>query len=226
MKCTHYRITRLSSLKFVRSSNIQFSLYVLLCFPRQHATMSGILRSFKVPTLPNAVATTTVPAMFTSHPSQVSTCLPVSPAPNAMQFYMTPPPPIGSLPGIFPRSQPPVTVNPASSHSERFTISLLQFCHKSVRVCFGCSQSLKPGGNIPNPPHDLTITSKMQRSFTDPATGEVKSRLGNDYFHLSLDCIRRKQPYFMAQIATIPSNVAQHLKGEHLSLLRSLGYCI
>ena len=131
---------------------------------------------------------------------------------------MTLSPPPGNLPGSFPWSQPPVTINSESSHSAGFTISLLHFCHQSVRVCFGCSQSLKPGGDIPNPPHDLTITSKMQRSFCDPVTGEVKSRLGNVYFHLNLNCVRRKQPYFMVQVATIPSNVAQHLRPEHLHL--------
>ena len=101
---------------------------------------------------------------------------PVSLASNATQFYVTPPPPPGNLPGSFPRSQPPVTIKSGSSHPAGFTISLLQFCHQSVRVCFGCSQSLNPGGDIPNPPHDLTITSKMQRRFCDPVTGEVKSR--------------------------------------------------
>ena len=49
------------------------------------------------------------------------------------------------------------------------------FWRSSVRVCFGCSQSSISGGNIPNPPHDLTITSKMERTFCDPSTGEVRS---------------------------------------------------
>ena len=29
----------------------------------------------------------------------------------------------------------------------------------------------------------------MQRSFCDPVTGDVKSRLGNVYFHLNLNCV-------------------------------------
>ena len=78
---------------------------------------------------------------------------------------------------------------------------------------------------MPNPSHDLTITSKMERTFCDPSTGEVRSRRGNVYFHLNLDCVRRKQPYFIAQMAKVPSNVFQHLRPEHLHLLRSLGYC-
>ena len=158
-----------------------------------------------------------------SHPSQVSTYPPIPPA---TEFYATPPPgAIGDLPGTIPFYQPSVSINPASSDPEGFTISLLQFCHSSFRVCFGCSQSLKPGGNIPDPPHDLTITSKMERTFCDPSTGEVRSRRGNVYFHLNLDCVRRKQPYFIAQMAKVPSNVFQHLRPEHLHLLRSLGYC-
>ena len=97
------------------------------------------------PLAQNAVVTSSVPATFTpqqcsievpgqtcqrllpnlaysnlvqprpTYPSEVSTCPPVSPASNATQFYATRPPPIGNLPGSFLLSQPPVTVNPASS---------------------------------------------------------------------------------------------------------------
>ena len=56
------------------------------------------------------------------------------------------------------------------------------------------------------PPYDLTITSKMERCFCDSVTGEAKSRLESVYFHLNLDCVKRKQPYFMTQMATIPRN--------------------
>ena len=102
-----------------------------------------------------------------SHPSQVSTNPPLPPA---TEFYATPPPgAIGDLPGRIPFYQPPVSINPASSDPEGFTISLLQFCHSSVRVCFGCSQSLKPGGNIyPIPRTTLRLRQKWREPFAIP----------------------------------------------------------
>ena len=56
----------------------------------------------------------------------------------------------------------------------------------------------------------------MQRSFCDPVTGEVKSRLGNVYFHLNLDCVRRKQPYFMVQMATICQAMSLNTLGQSI----------
>ena len=197
------------------------------------------------PLLLNAAANSTVPAIFTPHcnnlssysgsgnpvqprlvhPSQVLTCPPVNPASNAtQQLNVTPQPPIGYPPERFPISQTPVVVNSASPGQDGFAINLLQLCHPSVHVCFGCSQSLKPGGDIPNPPHDLTITSKMERSYFDSITGELKSKRGNVYFHLNPNCVKRKQPYFTIQMAKIERNAAQHPRPEHFHFLRSLGF--
>ena len=48
---------------------------------------------------------------------------------------------------------------------QHFTVNLLQLCPPLVRSCYGCSQSLKHGGVIAHPPHDLVIISVMNRSF-------------------------------------------------------------
>ena len=113
--------------------------------------------------------------------------------------------------------------SPAPQNSEAgiFTVSLLQFCPSSVRSCFGCSQALKPGGTIALPPHDLVITSRMQRQFRSP-TGELMHKEGNVYFHVNINCVRRKQPYYDPRRTICPEWLIQHLTVEHQNLLQSL----
>ena len=69
-----------------------------------------------------------------------------------------------------------------------FEIHLLQHCHHLVRVCFGCQQALKPGNRVPDSPNDLTIVSRMPRSFR-LSNGEMVNRQGNVYFHVYRNCV-------------------------------------
>ena len=94
-----------------------------------------------------------------------------------------------------------------SSHAYGgFQITFLQLCSPLVRLCYGCSQTLKPGGMIatpPPPPNDLVIMTRMNRQYRENTTGEMRSKERNVYFHLNVHCIRRKQPYFTLQIANM-----------------------
>lgn len=112
---------------------------------------------------------------------------------------------------------------PDTTTAHGFSVNLLQFCPHLVRSCYGCAQPLKPGGVIAIPPYDLVIMSRMNREFRDPVTGVFRSKEGNVYFHLHLDCLRRKQPYFNPQMAVIPRELFQHLRPEHVSLLQQFG---
>ena len=109
---------------------------------------------------------------------------------------------------------------PQNPEAGIFMVSLLQFCPSSVRSCFGCSQALKPGGTIALPPHDLVITSRMQRQFRSP-TGELMHKEGNVYFHVNINCVRRKQPYYDPRRTICPEWLIQHLTVEHQNLLQS-----
>ena len=104
-----------------------------------------------------------------------------------------------------------------------FSVNLLQFFPPLVRSCHGCTQPLKPGGVIAIPPYDLVIISRMNREFRDPVTGVLRSKEGNVYFHLHLDCLRRKQPYFNPDMAVVPRELFQHLRPEHFCLLQQFG---
>jgi hypothetical protein len=128
-----------------------------------------------------------------------------------------------------PQTQHPATPScplPAASSAHGFFVNLLQLCPQLVRSCYGCAQPLKPGGIIAIPPYDLVIMSRMNREFCDPATGMSRSREGNVYFHLHLDCLRRKQPYFNPQMVVVPREVHQHLRPEHMCLLQQFGVLV
>ena len=85
---------------------------------------------------------------------------------------------------------------------------------------------LKPGHSIPNPPNDMTVVSRMQRIFILPASGERVSREGNVYFHLHVNCIRTKQPFFQPNMVVVPRWVANLLSTQHKILLREFGVSI
>ncbi len=90
----------------------------------------------------------------------------------------------------------PTQPSPTNTPQPSCTANLLQLCPPLVRSCYGCSQTLKPGGTIGNPPHDLVIISRMKRSYRDPSTLEMRSREGNVYFHVHESCIRKLATLF------------------------------
>ena len=158
-------------------------------------------------------------------PTQVSTNPPFQHAPHANPLFgpvfqnnmqplsETPRSMIYSFPSTRPSSNP--------SQSD-FRIQLLQLCSPLVRSCYGCSQTLKPGGMIASPPNDMVIMSRMNREYPDINTGEMRQKEGNVYFHMNVCCIRRKQAYFSPQMATLSEDIVLYLT-PYLHCLREFG---
>ncbi len=115
----------------------------------------------------------------------------------------------------------PLTPQPSNG---MFELHLLQYCPPAVRVCFGCSQTLKPDNCVLAPPYDMTVVSRMYREFCHQTTGERMSKEGNVYFHLNSRCIQSKQPCFQPHMLTVANQwVLSQLTAEHLILLRQFG---
>ena len=114
----------------------------------------------------------------------------------------------------------PIPVNPTTG---TFVLNLLQCCPPLVRTCFGCSQSLKPGGIIASPPYDLTIITRMNRGYRSNSGGELMFKETNVYFHVHLSCIKMKQPYFSPECIIVPNWLFYYLKPEHVQFLREFG---
>ena len=72
-------------------------------------------------------------------------------------------------------------------------------------------------------PNDLVMMTRMNRQYRDNTTGEMRSKERNVYFHLNVHYIRRKQPYFSPQIATLSDETAPYLTQAHLHFLRAFG---
>ena len=100
----------------------------------------------------------------------------------------------------------PTLQNPAAG---TFMVSLLQCCPSMVQTCFGCSQTLKPGGQIALPPYGMVIISKMQKPFPSP-TGELMHKEGNVYFHVNINCVTRKQLCYDPRMTICPQWLVQH----------------
>ena len=60
----------------------------------------------------------------------------------------------------------------------------LKHCPPQVKTCFGCGQTLKPGGQIGEPLYDLVIVSNAKRSYYDRA-GQLQERPRNVYQHVN-----------------------------------------
>ena len=75
--------------------------------------------------------------------------------------------PLGSTPASMVHTTPYSGPSHSSSSQSSFRIILLQLCSPLVRLCYGCSQALKPGGIIASPPHDLVIMTRMNRQFIE-----------------------------------------------------------
>ena len=100
----------------------------------------------------------------------------------------------------------------------QFIVYPLNFCPPQVSICYGCSKSLKPGGQIPLPPHDLVVASNMMRSFQQG--GQWKSKQSNVYFHCNVACIRAKQPSF--SYCSMPWFIQSMLTDQQLGFLRKM----
>ena len=106
-----------------------------------------------------------------------------------------------------------------------YFLNLLQCCPPQVRLCYGCGQALKPGGQIGQPPHDIVIVSNTTRTYRD-STGNMKERVGNVYYHVKNSCIKRHQPYFIPALVQVPLTVKLQLTPIHTAFLREFGVLI
>ena len=118
-----------------------------------------------------------------------------------------------------PYAAPPSAVShPLSPSPGQFIVYPLNFCPPQVSICYRCSESLKPGGQIPLPPHDLVVASNMMRSFQQG--GQWKSKQSNVYFHCNVAFIRAKQPSF--SYCSMPWFIQSMLTDQQLGFLSKM----
>lgn len=82
------------------------------------------------------------------------------------------------------------------------------------------NQGLKPEGRVAQPPFNLVIVTKMNRTYY--SNGEKNCKLSNVYFQCRLKCVRQKQPYFLPPMCKIPPNLTPFLLPCHRDILNNL----
>ena len=158
----------------------------------------------------------TPPLVATSPPFAASPPLTAPPLPSQVPPPYATPPPMVSHPSSPSQSSTALGQIPYQSPVPgQFIVYPLNLCPPQVSICYGCSNSLKPGGQIPHPPHDLVVVSNMMRSFH--LGGQWKSKQSNVYFHCNVACIRAKQPSF--SYCSMPWFIQSMLSDQQLGFL-------
>ena len=134
----------------------------------------------------------------------------------------------GELPFVANKEAPSTRFSPSpkpgfpSPPDGVFYCYLLEFCAPQVSKCYGCNQGLKPEGRVAQPPFNLVIVTKMNRTYY--SNGEKNCKLSNVYFHCRLKCVRQKQPYFLPTMCKIPPNLTPFLLPCHRDVLNNLSF--
>lgn len=132
----------------------------------------------------------------------------------------------GELPFVANKEAPSTRFSPSpkpgfpSPPDGVFYCYLLEFCPPQVSKCYGCNQGLKPEGRVAQPPFNLVIVTKMNRTYY--SNGEKNCKLSNVYFHCRLKCVRQKQPYFLPTMCKIPPNLTPFLLPCHRDVFNNL----
>lgn len=113
-----------------------------------------------------------------------------------------------------------------STFMEPFVVKKL---NGRIKVCAGCKgQHLKGTNNeLLAPPYDICLCHREPQVYTNPKTRLECSKVGNVYYHVNLNCIRKKYPQFTAAQVECPPETRSLLANEHYDLLRkAIGFTV
>ena len=84
-----------------------------------------------------------------------------------------------------------------------------------VSRCYGCGQSLKPGGLVPQAPDDLVVTTRPHRKYFKDGRQHFSSDVSSVYYHVNLYCVNTAFPRFQSNLCQVPSDLLPFLPPEH-----------
>ena len=99
-----------------------------------------------------------------------------------------------------------------------FAFALLSFLDSKVSRCYGCGQSLKPDGLVPQAPNDLVVTTRLHRKYYKDGRQHVSPDLSSVYCHVNLYCVTTAFPGFQASLCQVPSDLLTFLLPEHKAM--------
>ncbi|KAK3085112.1 hypothetical protein FSP39_024577 [Pinctada imbricata] len=119
---------------------------------------------------------------------------------------------------------PPSVVTEYQEDSEQHQPCHLTFMAGLIKKCYGCQQNFSDKQR--HPPHDLILKRYDHRVYNSPKSKTMRKTktLQNTYFHLNVDCVRKKHPQFEFSTDVILHEEIKHqLSSQHVQLLESLG---
>lgn len=96
-----------------------------------------------------------------------------------------------------------------------FAFALLSFLDSRVTRCYGCAQSLKPEGLVPQAPNDLVVTTRLHRKYFKDGRQHVSPEVSSVYCHVNLYCVTAAFPGFQPSLCQVPSDLVPFLLPEH-----------
>ena len=91
-------------------------------------------------------------------------------------------------------------------------VHFLTLCHYNVKTCQGCKKPLKYANADDFSALDMIAVSHMEKTYFDAKEQKEKDGgIGNVYFHLSLDCIKKKVADFEPQELLFPGAIMTKL---------------
>ena len=98
----------------------------------------------------------------------------------------------------------------------KFEVHFLHPCDGRVKTCYGCGKGIKYENATSFSPLDIIAVSRMHRTYFDvKGKKEKDAGIGNVYFHLRPDCIKKSVPDFDPSELQFPKYVIQKLCREH-----------
>lgn len=92
---------------------------------------------------------------------------------------------------------------------------------KNVKKCYGCGKAFT---RLHLKPHDLILKHFCHRQYRNKDGIEVVSPLSQAaYFHLNLDCVRKKESNMEQEDIIVHNEVRQQLTDKHKQLLARFG---
>ena len=96
-----------------------------------------------------------------------------------------------------------------------FAFGKLSFLDSKVSRCYGCRQTLKPGGLIPLAPDDLVLTTRLQRKYYKEGRQHISPDISSVYCHVNPYCVTTAFPGFQPSLCQVPSGLLPFLLPEH-----------
>ena len=97
----------------------------------------------------------------------------------------------------------------------------LIFLHGNIWTCAGCHTPFpKQGNKFADPPFNIAVKHQEDRGYISPINNERKTKYGNAYYHVFLQCIQTKWQSFQPSQLVVSNDIKVKLLASYKQLLQ------